>query len=84
VKIGLGHELRRILSIYQEQEGTKVSLAIRDAMTELVHVCDENSLDADDLFDAGIEVAIQERLAAADVTRCEHGRVPAYGCCAED
>lgn len=83
VKMDLGYELRRILSLYQEQEGTTMSGAIRDAMTELVHICDENNLDADDRFDAAIEVAIQERTDKEETATalCKHGRNLGYGCC---
>jgi hypothetical protein len=60
MKMDLGHEIRRLLSIYQEQEGVNASSAVRDLLTEVVHFCDEHQMDPDARFDAAIEIACQE------------------------
>jgi len=58
-QLDLGYEVRRLLSVYVEQEGVSMSSAIRSLATELVHLCDEHDLDPDERFDAAIEVAIK-------------------------
>mgnify|MGYP001244498545 FL=1 len=54
-----GYEVRRLISIYMEQEGVSMSSAIRAMATESVHLCDEHDLDPDERFDAAIEMAIK-------------------------
>jgi hypothetical protein len=86
-KLDLGYEVRRLLSIYREQEGVTIASAIRSLATELVHLCDEHDLDPDERFDAAIEVAIKygdrskRKVDISHMASCEHGRPLGHGCC---
>jgi len=56
----LGFEVRRLLSLHGEMEGTNLRAAIRDLLTEVAHVCHERAIDFDERVDAAAEVAAQE------------------------
>lgn len=56
----LNYEVRRLLSLHGEREGTSLSGAIRDLLTEVAHICHERGIDFDDRVDAAAEVAAEE------------------------
>jgi hypothetical protein len=53
--------LERMLDSYTGSVGTDLSCAVRDLLTELMHLCDDNRVDFDDLRRAAGEVYRQER-----------------------
>jgi len=56
----LGYEVRRLLSLHGEMEGTNLRGAIRDLLTEVAHVCRERGIDFDERVDAAAEIAASE------------------------
>lgn len=56
----LGFEVRRLLSLHGEMEGTSLSGAIRDLLTEVAHVCHEKGIDFDERVDSAAEIAAEE------------------------
>lgn len=53
-------QLNRIISDHSERERTELHCAIRDALTEIRHLCDIHQLDFDALNDRAIEVYREE------------------------
>jgi hypothetical protein len=54
--------LEEMLKIYGHSAGTDLSCAIRDLLTELMHLCDDSRVDFDGRLCAAREVYRQERI----------------------
>lgn len=54
-------EVRRLVDESQRRDGTDMDAAIRDVLTELMHLADENGIDIQDRLDAAIAVAREEQ-----------------------
>lgn len=59
-RFDLGFELRRLISVHGEIEGTSLRGAIRDMLTEIALICRERGIDFDERVDSAAEVAAQE------------------------
>jgi len=54
--------LEGMLSAYRVSAGADLDCAIRDLLTELMHLCDDNHLDFDDRLRRAREVHREERV----------------------
>jgi hypothetical protein len=55
-------ELLRLISAVKQDQKTDLSCAIRDVLTDLAHICEDNNIDFDGRCDAAIEVAKEEEI----------------------
>lgn len=56
----LAERVYSLISDVKKEEGTDASCAIRDILSEIIHICDAHGIDPDDRFDAAIEVVREE------------------------
>jgi hypothetical protein len=67
-------KIEALLAQIQQEEGTTLAGAVRDLLTDLVHICNDanaaanpvTEIDIDERLDAAIEIAAQERLDAIE------------------
>jgi len=55
-------QLQELLNKYIKSEGICISSSIRDAMTDLFHIANENGLDVDNIIDGAKEVLAVEKI----------------------
>jgi hypothetical protein len=61
-------KLRTLLATYKKQEGTTDQGALRDSLTDLRHLADEQGLDFFKALDGSYEVYLQEKHDPCDPT----------------
>ena len=64
--------LERMLKNYAHSAGTNLSCAVRDLLTELMHLCDDSHVDFDGRLCAAQEVYRQERSTTTLIKEMNH------------
>lgn len=69
-------KIEALLTEIRTTESTSLSGAVRDLLTDLVHICNANQIDIDERLDAAIEIAAEEDQldANGEEKSCDNGK----------